>query len=79
MDKTGKNMVEKAQQTVPSVPTDTAYERLQSGENIVILDVREPDEWAKGHIKGATLLARGRIEGSIENLVPDKNACIIAH
>ncbi len=79
MESVGKKMVEAAQRAVPSVPTREAYERVQSGEEIVILDVREPDEWANGHIERATLLARGRIEGRIEELVPDKSTCIIAH
>ena len=79
MDSDGKKMVEAAQKAVPSVPTKNAHARVQAGEPIVILDVREPDEWANGHIEGATLLSRGRLEGRIEKLVPDKNACIIAH
>ena len=79
MESVGKKMVEAAQKAVPSVPTKEAHDRVQTGELIVILDVREPNEWANGHIEGATLLSRGRIEGSIEKLVPDKNACIIAH
>ncbi len=78
MESVGKRMVEAAQKAVPSVPTKEAHERVKAGEEIVILDVREPDEWANGHIEGATLLARGRIEGRIEELVPDKSTCIIA-
>ena len=79
MDSDGKKMVEAAQKDVPSVPTKDAHDRVQAGEPIVILDVREPDEWANGHIEGAILLSRGRLEGRIEKLAPDKNACIIAH
>jgi rhodanese-related sulfurtransferase len=52
---------------------------MQSGQPVVVLDIREPDETAKGYIEGALLLPRGRLEGRIEDLVPDKNACIIAH
>ena len=79
MENIGKRMVEEAQAAVPSVPALETYKRLQSGERIVILDVREPDEWANGHIETATLLARGRIEGRIEEIIPDKNVCIVAH
>ena len=63
-------MVEAAQKAVPAVPLKDAHDRLAAGEEIIILDVREPDEWTQGHIEGATLLARGRMEGRIEELAP---------
>ena len=40
----------------------------------LILDVREPEEWYAGHIAQATFLARGRIEGRIEEMFPNKDA-----
>ena len=79
MESVGKQMVADAQKAVPSIPTQEAYKRHSSGEKVVILDVREPDEWEKGHIEGAILLARGRIEGRVEEMIPDKDACVIAH
>ena len=75
----GRKMVEIAQSTVPSVGAKEVYERVQSGEPVVILDVREPDEWANGIIESATLLARGRIEGRLEETVPDKDAAVVIH
>ena len=79
LEKVGKKMVEAAQKAVPNVPLKEAHDRLEAGEEIVILDIREPDEWANGHIEGATLIARGRLEGRVEEVIPDKSACIIAH
>ena len=52
---------------------------METGEPFVVLDVREPDEWANGHIEGAILLSRGRIEGRLEELVPDKDTPIVTH
>jgi rhodanese-related sulfurtransferase len=40
---------------VPEVDAKTTYEQFQSGE-IRLLDVREPSEWALGHIDGAALV-----------------------
>ena len=72
-------MVEIAQSTVPSVGAKEVHDRGQSGEPVVILDVREPDEWANGIIESATLLSRGRIEGRLEETVPDKDAAVVIH
>ena len=79
METVGRRMVEIAETVVPSVTAKETHERRESGESVIIIDIREPDEWANGYIEGAVLLSRGRIEGRIEEMIPDKNACIIAH
>ena len=79
MENIGRRMTEIAQAAVASVSAQEVYDRRNAGETIIVLDVREPDEWAQGHIEGATLLARGRLEGRVEDVVADKDACIIAH
>ena len=75
----GRKMVEIAESAVASVPAKEVQDRMKSGESLVVLDVREPDEWANGYIDGATLLSRGRIEGRLEEMVPDKDTPIVAH
>ena len=79
MESIGRRMVEIAEMTVPSVTAKEVHERREGGEPIVILDVREPDEWANGYIEGAVLLSRGRIEGRLEELVPDRDGLIVIH
>jgi len=79
MDNIGRRMVEIAEATVGSMSAKEVHEKKEAGEQIVILDVREPDEWGKGAIEGAVLLSRGRIEGRLEELVPDKDALIVTH
>ncbi|OGX61055.1 MAG: hypothetical protein A2189_00665 [Paenibacillus sp. RIFOXYA1_FULL_44_5] len=49
--------------------------RLSNGEKLNIIDVREPDEWAWGHIKEAKLIPLGQIAGRLNEL--DKDAEII--
>jgi rhodanese-related sulfurtransferase len=79
MAMTGRDLVEAARQAVPKMSNAQLQENLASGTPIVILDVREKEEWDEGHIPQATLLPRGRLEGRVEQVVPDKNALIVTH
>ena len=53
--------------------------RLDTGEKLNLVDVREESEWAKGHIPGARHLSKGVIERDIETVIPDKNAEIVLY
>jgi rhodanese-related sulfurtransferase len=43
----------------------------------VLLDVREPNEWALGHIPGAMHIPRGVMESAIETRVPREHEVVI--
>ena len=58
-------------------PTDTA-EKMKD-DKVVIVDVRETDEWEEGHIPDAIHLSRGTIELDIEEKVPDPETMVICH
>jgi rhodanese-related sulfurtransferase len=58
-------------------PTDAAA-KSKSGE-VVIVDVREKDEWDEEHIPDAIHMSRGTIELDVEEKIPDTNAMIICH
>jgi rhodanese-related sulfurtransferase len=53
--------------------------RMDGGEKIVLVDVREESEWAQGHLPGAIYLGKGIIERDIEQRVPDTNAKIVLY
>jgi len=76
---TGREMTEAARQAVAKIANDQLQSQLAAGAAVVVLDVREKDEWDAGHIPQGTFLPRGRLEGRIEELVPDKNAPIVTH
>lgn len=52
------SIVSLRQQEAPTVSGEEIYQKLQSGERIVLLDVRTPQEFAgeTGHVEGAILL-----------------------
>jgi len=53
--------------------------RMESGENFLLLDVREDSEWAKGHLPGAVHMGRGIIERDIEKSVPETGTKLILY
>lgn len=53
--------------------------RQKKGDTFYLVDVREDNEWDKGHIAGAIHLGKGVIERDIENVIPDPNAEIILY
>ncbi|MFN2483653.1 MAG: molybdopterin-synthase adenylyltransferase MoeB [Candidatus Limnocylindria bacterium] len=62
---------------IRQVGTDDAI-RL-AGEGATIIDVREPAEWAAGHIPEATLVPVGEVAEKIADVVPDRDAPILLH
>jgi len=56
------------------------YKKLrESGEPHILVDTREDNEWAAGHVKDAVHLSKGVIERDIETKVPDKNAKLVLY
>ena len=54
-------------------------QRLDAGEKFTLVDVREDNEWAKGHLPGAIHLGKGVIERDVETAVPDKSATLVLY
>lgn len=52
-------------------------EKLEAKENIQFIDCREQQEWAEGHIAGATLLPLSLLPVKFEDVLKDKNATIV--
>ncbi len=53
--------------------------RLDKGEKLLLIDVREESEFATDHIPGAIHLSKGVIESDIELAVPDLATEIILY
>jgi rhodanese-related sulfurtransferase len=53
--------------------------RMDAGEKFLLVDVREDNEWERGHIPGAIHMGRGIIERDIEQAVPDHSTQIVLY
>lgn len=62
------------------VPTVTVHDVTDpSLENWVILDVREPHEWAGGHIEGAVHIPLGDLPARVDELDPQRPTLVVCH
>jgi len=59
-------LVDDAKTRIEEIKPAEVQQKLDDDEDIVVLDVREQDEWAKSRIAGAEYLGRGVIERDIE-------------
>jgi adenylyltransferase/sulfurtransferase len=64
----GASAVDRAEGAVSEIQPAQLAERLEGGEKLEIIDVREPYEWQIGHIPGARLVPLDRIAAEIPRL-----------
>ena len=65
--------------TYEQITPQEAKEIMDSGEEHIILDTREQDEFDEGHIKGAILIPYTEIENKAEEMLPDKDVQILVY
>ena len=74
-----KPFIEEVKKSVKEIQPQQLREMIDHGENISIVDVREPEEWQKGTIPGAATIARGWIEMRIDQVTTDLNAKVVLY
>jgi len=67
-----KQLVDEAKAQVSEICADDLRHMQQSGEDFILVDVREREEQAKGTIPGAVGLPRGILELNIDQITTDK-------
>ncbi len=72
-------VVEEARVHVKELSVDQARARIQAQPEVVLLDVREDNEWQAGHAVEARHLGRGILERDLERTFPDPNTEIIMY
>jgi sulfur-carrier protein adenylyltransferase/sulfurtransferase len=77
--KTLKDMLAEARQIVPDESPTDVQRRLQAGESVKVIDVRDPDEYRDGHIDGATNISRGFLEFRVGTAVSDPATPIVLY
>jgi rhodanese-related sulfurtransferase len=73
-----EKLVAEAKKNIQEISPQDAASALKRGDALLI-DVRDPNEWQKGHIPGAKNFSRGTVELEIEEAAPDLSTPIITH
>ncbi len=72
-------LVEDAKTSVREVSPAGLRERQAQNPNLVLVDVREDDEWRAGRVAGAIHLGKGVIERDIESEIPDPDTEVVLY
>ena len=72
-------LVSEAKARVKETNVADVRRRMESGEKFLLVDVREDNEWANGHLPGAVHMGRGIIERDIETKVPETATKVILY
>lgn len=72
-------IVSEAKQGVRETNVAAVHAKLAAGETFHLIDVREDNEWAAGHLPGAIHVGKGVIERDIEKVVPNTSDPIVLY
>ncbi|MFO0590579.1 MAG: molybdopterin-synthase adenylyltransferase MoeB [Polyangiaceae bacterium] len=79
MPTTYTDLIADIRRQIRTVSLEDIKHRLEQKTPMVLVDVREKDEWRAGYIPGALHVARGFLEIQIEQRVPDKSAPVVLY
>jgi molybdopterin/thiamine biosynthesis adenylyltransferase/rhodanese-related sulfurtransferase len=75
---TFRDLLAQAKSQIVEIDTAAAQKRIEEG-NVVVLDVREPDEYEQGALPNALHIPRGHLEAQIEGRAVDRDQTIVVY
>jgi molybdopterin/thiamine biosynthesis adenylyltransferase/rhodanese-related sulfurtransferase len=81
----GAEFIRQIKSQIAEVDPAEVHSMLNGGGNgngtagVTVVDVRESDEIAQGHVPGAKLVPRGYLESRIEGAVPDRSSHVVLY
>jgi molybdopterin/thiamine biosynthesis adenylyltransferase/rhodanese-related sulfurtransferase len=74
-----RELLAAARSRVREVSPDEVKAALDAGRPFTLVDVREGEEWAAGHLPGAVHVPRGFLEARIEAAAPDRTRELVLY
>ena len=76
-DNSIQGILDQARTRTREMPVDEAHEILKRGNNLTLVDIREPEELSLGYIEGSIFVRGDELEMQAQHLLPNKNASIL--
>lgn len=77
--RSGRDLLMEARQKVAWVANDEVNRILATGEEVLLVDVREGEEYRAGHLPGAIHVPRGFLEMEVDAKLPDRSAPLVIY
>lgn len=74
-----QDLMAEARGAIRELPLDALKRRIDAGEALTLVDVREAEEFRAGHLPNAVNVPRGFLEARIEQAVPDRDAPVVLY
>ena len=73
-----RDLLAQAKSQITEIDTNEAASRIAAG-GVIVLDVREPDEYEQGALPDALHIPRGHLEAQIEGRIVEKTAPVLVY
>jgi molybdopterin/thiamine biosynthesis adenylyltransferase/rhodanese-related sulfurtransferase len=73
-----RELLQQVKAEISELDPSRGRELIEAGD-VLVVDVREQDEWDEGHIPGAVHIPRGNLESRIERAAPDQGRPIVLY
>ena len=77
-ERSGQDLIDDAKRQIEEVTPEQVRDMQARDEEVVYLDVREPNEWNLGRLPQAIHLPRGNLETKVEALI-DRNQRVVLY
>ena len=77
--KSSRDLIASAKQEIPEASVSEVKQKIDGGDDFVLLDIRDNDEYRAGYIPSAVYISRGMLELEIEDYIPDRNQEIVLY
>ena len=78
-DKTSDQLVKEAKAAIKELSPAEVKKMIDAQEKIILLDVRDKEEFETGYIPDAINISRGMLEFKVNMVIPDKTATIVVY